>query len=169
MLERIKEQNKIAFSYHTLIGFFIVLVFSQMMWGAVSWAYEGISPVESFYIYHSVTPLKDSFTVGESPRFVTDAEYFKEINIRWEDTLWCRQGGYLNKYKTQHWPETGYESKTAGFKTLKNTETPSWAYTAESVSLGATECNLRWKAIGRTEHGWTKSYSGQTEWFRVNE
>lgn len=58
-----------------------------------------------WFIYNSVDPLKPNFSQGETLKFVSDVTYVRPIDIRWEDTLWCRQDGGIKKYRTQFWPD----------------------------------------------------------------
>jgi hypothetical protein len=170
MLTKIKNQLKLASSPFTILGFILVIISTQLIWDFTVWAYEGVLPDEKFYVYTDVFPAKKSFAKGETIRFVTDAEYFRSMDIRWEDTLWCRQDGFLEKYDTQKWPREGFQRHPAGLDTITEDtkELPTWAYTEERIAESATECFMRWKAIGRSMEGWSVDYSGHTDWFQVN-
>ena len=133
-------------------------------------AYELSTPVAWWYEYESVTLATDGVPKGEVPKFVSDTTYHRQINMRWEDTLWCRQSEGIKKYTTQDWPATGTELTPPGrtLDTNVDGDLPFWEYTAQDIDEDATSCYLEWIAIGVTKNGHEKVTTGQTPWFPVN-
>lgn len=132
--------------------------------------HERVQPPEYWYKYESVSLATEGVSKGEVPKFVSDTTYYRNINMRWEDTLWCRQPEGIKKYTTQSWPEEGSELNEPG-RNLDTTEdgaVPFWEYTASKIDPDATSCFLEWIAIGITQHGHQKVTSGKTAWFQVN-
>lgn len=157
----------------------LFFMFSNVLENAsnnILWAWEGVQPESYWYEYHSVNLASTYVAVGEFPRFNTDSTYYREIDLRWEDTLWCKQDGGVKKYQTQNWPRSGgVERQSPGnnieLRTKKNgtTSLPFWEYTEEEIDSTATHCQLEWKAIGVTSQGHEKNYEGTVDWFPVNK
>lgn len=183
MLNTIREQNKLTFSPYTLLGFIFVFITFQFVWSSYEWLFEKIAEPEDYFIYYGVEvvfgteefPDKKGFLKGEYPRFKSNVEYFKDTYVRWEDTLYCKQNGFIDTYDTQFWPEGGEDTQLnlAGRKShlegVKIENIPTWVYDEEKISPDATECYMHWKAIGYTWHGHKKPITGVTDWFLVNQ
>lgn len=146
----------------------------QSAYNTLQWWNEQQMEDEEFFVYNAVVLFGEGVKRGEAPRFVTDAEYFKDMRVTWEDFLWCRQNDSVEKYRTQFWsgPDGQGEFKKAGTKTLKEniigTSTPTWSYHEQSIDPAAEECYLRWKVIGESKYGREVVYTGITDWFPVN-
>ncbi len=171
MYQRIKTELNKALSVYTLVGLMLVIILFKLTYGSMVWAYENIwLEDQDFFVYNSVIPFKNTFTTNEFPRFVTDAVYYKNMDVRWEDKLWCKENGYLSKYPVQYYPKGGvWERKEAGFDTLnsKKGEIPTWAYQEVTFMPDTTACMLEWEVIGRSLHGREIQYQGTTVWFDV--
>lgn len=155
----------------------MVLTVSMLRLGfdGVAWAAEGFADKEHWYIYHSVELVTNGVPKGDVPKFVTDSTYFNEIDVRWEDTLWCRQSEGIKKYPIQRWPDDGgYERQPTGNTIQRHQEKtgtdtfPFWEYTQAPIDEDATECKLEWRAIGITSRGHEKIWTGTVNWFKVN-
>lgn len=173
MISKFTEEAKTIFSIHTWVGLLVFVVFAQFIYNSFLWVYEHIIPDHRFYTYYGVYPTKTVYQTGELPRFVTDAEYYRSMSVKWQDILFCQlEGGVIDKMPTQFWPENGIDTelKLAGTKTLPvdAAAITSWPYAVAAVDATATECYLQWLVIGYSETGREITYSGRTEWFVVN-
>lgn len=156
-----------------ILGMSLILASVGIFHGSYLYMYEAFSPTTSWYEYGdiAVKPLRLEFKVGENPKFVSDVQYYRNIDMRWEDTLWCYQNGGLKKYKTQRWPESGNERMLAGtsmFADAGENVVPYWEYSAQQIDDYATSCYIRSMSIGRTPFGFEKEFRYTSETFFVN-
>jgi hypothetical protein len=154
-------------------GMLLILLAIGIFHHGQTYAYERFSPAESWYGYGTppVKPLELAFEKGEAPKFVSDITYHRDIDIRWEDTLWCYERSGIKKYPTQYWPPSGSERKVSGFSGLEGQgieEVPFWEYYIADVSPEATSCFIRAVVIGTTSLGFEKITTFTSESFLVN-
>ena len=138
---------------------FVFLTFGKMVTATAEDTYEKFSPVDSWYVYHSVTPEHESYEYTETPRFITDSEIFKPVLMDWSDSLRCeREDGSFVKYKTQLWTEYMYSG-------VKNTG--SWGYTEDSMSADDARCQICGTIRATTKGGHEKTSEYCSTWFEV--
>jgi hypothetical protein len=98
------------------VGMILVLLMIGFAHTGFLHLYERYSPTEYWYEYDSdvpVSPVETVFEKGKPLRFVSSVNYYRPVDMQWEDTMWCIQDEGLKKYDTQFWPsETGTERKT---------------------------------------------------------
>jgi len=141
---------------------------------------EANSSVTEWYEYYRIIPTKTAFAKGETISFNSFIHYKHNMQMRWEDTLFCQQGEGQRKYNTQIWPQGGgYEFKSEGLVNmekdnegvlrLEKEQLEYWDYTAEAIAEDATECFLSSVIVGMTPNGFKKPYFYVTEPFLVNQ
>lgn len=172
MTEKIKKHVGFGDLVRYIIGLPIVLLLMFFIFTPLQHFTEWYSDQTEWYEYRGagVYPLKPFFATGEVLKFQSDIHYKKDVEMRWEDTLWCQNEDGLRKYQTQYWPKEieKKEFKKAGDIT-KGDEGAYWEYTAEATRPQARQCRLCGVAIGYTPLGYKKPWSYCTEWFEVNK
>jgi len=143
---------------------------------------ERNSPTEDWYVYYDIKPVKASFERGETIAFNSFIEYRQDIEVSWEDTLYCKiKDDGIKKQATQFWPEDadrelkeqGYVNMERGadgiLRPLKDsTLLEFWEYTAEPIDENAESCYAVHAISGHTPRGYTKSTFITSEVFDVN-
>jgi len=158
-----KFNNKLK--YHTtgvipalLVGF-VFISFSAMFVNAAQDTFERVMPTSYWYEYYSVTPEFPEYNYKDTPRFISDAEFFHPIDMEWNDYLQCERDTGLVKYRTQLWEEFVYPRNEL--------DKGSWAYTEEQMTSKDTSCRICGAMVGTTETGKTKEYNYCSTWFNV--
>lgn len=129
---------------------------------------ERNSSQEEWFKYYSIDPISPIFRESEDIVFTSKTEYFKDIDIVWQDTQYCLQGDVRKKYPTQVWPEEGSERKTAGTTVGFDPEIPdTWEYIYKPDG-SASSCQLQSVVIGTTPRGYEKVYEHIGDYYRVN-
>ena len=147
-----------------LVVFFVVWVGWIFFSRAYSWsieAYEKIAPSSRFYIYESVTPINSWFKVGQLIEFESTAIKKNNIEMRWEDTLYCDRGDFTRKLGTQYRPEVGTD---ISYRWV--TKITRWYYLP--VDISEQRCKMCWLIVGYTPLGYPKESNYCTEYFAVN-
>lgn len=131
---------------------------------------ERVSPQEDWYKYYSIEPVSPVFKKGDEIKFASKTEYFKDIDIAWQDTQYCiTTAGNREKYTTQRWPEGGSEKRLAGTKVGFDPEEPDiWVYGFQPKD-NAISCQMHSVVIGETPRGYEKVYEYLGDYYKVNE
>lgn len=168
-----------------ILGFFFFLFSFQFAAGSWQNYSEWKSDDREWFTYFGVEPFQEgvavgdvAFAVGEAPRFSSDNIFLKSGDIRWEDTLKCRQEGGVELYDTQYWPKGFVGSQRATQRVLATEnrapftdedEDTTWSYTEEPIHPSATECKICGVIFVYTPKGHEKTDSYCVEeWFKVN-
>lgn len=175
MIKELSHKLNEHFSVPGLVIYFVmmfaILIVLRVTSEGALWVYEGFMPTDHWFEYHSMELLTASVIMGDVPKFVSDTTYHRAIDVKWEDTLWCRQAGGIKKYPTQYWPDDRDTQRQGIGNTIQNAgdeQAPFWEYTVVPIDEDATECRMAWKAIGVTSQGHEKVWQGTTDWFKVN-
>jgi len=148
--------------------------FSQLF-GAIVWSFilsfallwlvniwERALPRTFWFEYHSVVPAKESFKKWELLSFVSTTTRHRDIDMERQDTAYCNDGTFTQKYQMQRRPVTGTERMTKGERKWV------WNYFIPIEDHELT-CKMCWSAIGYTDHWYKKIYSYCTNEFKVNQ
>jgi hypothetical protein len=142
---------------------------------------QRFTPQVSYFEYAAVKPAQPYFSVGETLRFNSFVEYKRDIDMRWEDTLYCYERGGWKKYTPQFWPvDQETQRKDKGLVNLEiNEETGTlspktedlefWELFKHDPAPDATHCYVCGNAIGKTDKEYPKVQDFCTETFPVNQ
>lgn len=65
---------------------------------ALDFWYLNLQPTHNYFLYESVEPDTKEFIAGEQPKFISNAEVFRTIDMRWNDVLYCNHPDRLDVY-----------------------------------------------------------------------
>jgi len=131
-------------------------------WNVIDDVFQRVVPASYYFEYDAdapVEPVSSSISYTQNMRFRSNAVYYHDIDMEWQDTLYCRMAlsGTVLKIATQIWKE----HKTPA-------DVPqTWVWGKRQIPLGASECQLRGTVIGETPRGYRKTFEYETVWWRV--
>jgi hypothetical protein len=163
-------------------GMIIILAFVIPLTNLFEHIYERWSPASSWMEYEEMALTTMDVKKGDVPIFYSIVERKRGFDVRWEDTLFCRQGGNVEKYRTQFWPEDRGSQRVEAGETPnqkarrllqdgeEGIEFETWSYTREAIHPEAEYCAMSGLAIVTTPKGYEKEARyPRTPWFPVNQ
>jgi len=153
-----------------IIGMGILLLLATPVLTLTQHAYEKWSPRGWWFAYSSIVPAHPEFKKGETPEFISSAEYRQEVKVQWFDTLWCDTGTQVKRLKTQITPD----QPTVQFVGVigqadASGNYPTWEYNAQTVPANAISCRMNSYIEVTTPLGYKKSQLVLVDWFGVNK
>lgn len=145
----------IAFTKNLITNMILALF---IVW-AVNAAPVYLSSREAFFTYYSVEPVSEEMKSSEGLWFVSDSVIKRELDMHWEDTLYCfneDSSVFYSQYISQ---KTNVEPTERGKKT--------WQYNANIPDEG--QCFLVSNITADVGHGETKEQSVTSSEFKLYE
>lgn len=160
-MDKVKRHVTITKIASALFGMLILTIVMQLAKLSRMHLYQSMTPSSAYYVYESVEPIKSGFQKWELLEFETRSFKKRDIDMRWEDTLFCDDWVFTRKYGTQLRPENWKQIS------LRGATVGVWAYylpVPENESL----CRVCGAVIWYTSLWYKKTHTYCTEYFEVN-
>ena len=141
---------------------FVALVFTWLVQGSIAvlcftllhYTYLFFIPTSFVFQYHSIEPVKDNFWHNEIIEMRTNADWYRDAEVLWIDTLRCPPIAFVS------------QAHALWFKNEWDRATGQWQYGNVTPMLDS-RCFIDSTIIATIEYGIKKTATKQSDYFTI--